>query len=587
MSLFFGVTGLVLAVYGLVKAPRFRVWSCAAVGFVLIVLALGSYTPLFPLLYRFAPGFGRFRGWSKFSYPAMLLLVVVAATGFDVLLRDRARGARLGFIVLCIGLAVSVLAYFAIQTSDVVPPAIAGPWYAWIQKLAGTNEQYLPANIARAPGYARAAALHASRQLWFTALTLLALGAVLGFARRRPQALVGVLVLACLEMLCFARSCLRDFPLREVFDTPDAQFQSSHRGGFRVDNENNHNLAMSLGGYDVWGYDPGVLRRYAEWISASQDRDPDDASETMQIARLPPAFATLLRARYVIPQGWTPDDGEQPVTRQGVPVPPAARLMLISRARVIAERDAELDAVFEPTFQPTREVLLETAPVPAPAGVEQPGEVRLVRETTDALTIEADLRAPAILLVTDAYSDGWHARSLLPGRGDGAQTRYQVLPADYCLRGIPLGKGHHEILLEYRPMAYVVGKWVSLASWCLFVAGLFGWNARREKSRHPSAVRGTAPGESPLSVSGGTFFSSSAAWMRLAIRRCSLMASSPVCDSFGRQWLPAPGGRDSLPLPRPSSLRRMGVLLVSSTASSCAQRLSRRAGATSPRMLSL
>ena len=501
MSLFCGVTGLVMAGYALTKAPRFRVWSPAAVAFVLLVLALGSYTPLFPWLYRYAPGFGRFRGWSKFSYPAMLLLVVVAATGFDVLLRERARGARLGLIVLCAGLGVSVLACFAIQAGDVAPPSAAQPWSAWIQKLAGTNEQYLPASLARAPGYARVAGLYASRQLWFAAVTLLALGAMLVFARRRPGALAGVLVLACLEMLCFARSCLSDFPLRKVFDTPDARFLSTHPGGFRVDNENNHNLAMSLGGYDVWGYDPGVLRRYAEWISASQDRDPDDASETMQIDRLPPAFATLLRARYVIPQDWSPDDGEELITRNDARTTPAARLMLVTRARVIAGRDAELDAVFDPAFEPTREVLLETAPVPAPTGVEQPGAVRLVQEMTDALTIEADLRAPAILLVTDTYSDGWHARSLLPDRGDGAQTRYQVLPADYCLRGIPLDKGHHKILLEYRPTAYVVGKWVSLVSWGLFIAGLFAWNARRRKGSLPPATAGTPLEEKPLTAS--------------------------------------------------------------------------------------
>jgi hypothetical protein len=286
-----------------------------------------------------------------------------------------------------------------------------------------------------------------------------------------------------------------------VFATPDATFLAAHPGSFRVDNENNRNLAMSLGGHDLWGYDPGVLRRYAEWISASQDRDPNDASETMRIARLPPAFATLLRVRYVIPKDWSPDDGEQPITRNDTPVVPATRLMLLSHARVIAERNAELDAVFDPAFDPTREVLLETAPVPAPAGVEPPGEVRLVQETTDALTIEADLRAPAILLVTDTYSDGWHARSLLPDQRDGAQTRYQVLPADYCLRGIPLDKGHHKILLEYRPIAYVVGKWVSLVSWGLFIAGLFAWHARRRNDRVLPATNVTVLGERPLTAS--------------------------------------------------------------------------------------
>ncbi len=117
--------------------------------------------------------------------------------------------------------------------------------------------------------------------------------------------------------------------------------------------------------------------------------------------------------------------------------------------------------------------------MPAPTGSAPEGTVRLVAETTDSLTIEADLKAPAVLLVTDAYSDGWNARSLLPDREDATPTHYQVLPADYCLRGIPLGRGHHEILLEYRPTAYVVGKWVSLVSLFLYLAGVVAWCTRR------------------------------------------------------------------------------------------------------------
>ena len=42
--------------------------------------------------------------------------------------------------------------------------------------------------------------------------------------------------------------------------------------------------------------------------------------------------------------------------------------------------------------------------------------------------------AVAVLLVTDAYAKGWRARAL-PG---SAQATYDVLPADYTLRGIPL-----------------------------------------------------------------------------------------------------------------------------------------------------
>ena len=81
-------------------------------------------------------------------------------------------------------------------------------------------------------------------------------------------------------------------------------------------------------------------------------------------------------------------------------------------------------------------------------------------------------------------------------------TIYQVLPADYCLRGIPLGRGHHEILLEYRPVAYVVGRWVSLASLFLYLAGVILWLVRRQARRDNPDVGGPTPGETAEVIRG-------------------------------------------------------------------------------------
>ena len=59
--------------------------------------------------------------------------------------------------------------------------------------------------------------------------------------------------------------------------------------------------------------------------------------------------------------------------------------------------------------------------------------------------------------MTDAFAEGWQVRPL----EQGPQAAYQVLPADYTIRGIPLAAGHHHLMLEYRPFAYEMGKWIS------------------------------------------------------------------------------------------------------------------------------
>ncbi len=195
-------------------------------------------------------------------------------------------------------------------------------------------------------------ASYAVRQVEFTALTLTILGAILLLAVRYPRALAGVLALASIEMVGYARSCLDHFPLQDILTAPDARFSSAHAAGsLRVNDAKNPNLAMSMGGYDLWGYDPGVLRRYAEWIAASQGLDPDGATETVELHRVPAVYASLLRARGLVPLDRPPSGGGQPITVSSVAVPPAPRLMLVPHARVVPERNEQLAAIFDPKLR--------------------------------------------------------------------------------------------------------------------------------------------------------------------------------------------------------------------------------------------
>ena len=121
---------------------------------------------------------------------------------------------------------------------------------------------------------------------------------------------------------------------------------------------------------------------------------------------------------------------------------------------------------------PGKRPLNDREPQPRPAGdmtndAEQ--SVRIVRETTDELTIEANLLQPKILLITDTWTPAWRAVPL-PG---SAQIKYDLLPADYILRAIPLAAGHHSLRMEYAPRAFYIGKWVSFVSLVCY-GGLIG-----------------------------------------------------------------------------------------------------------------
>ena len=99
--------------------------------------------------------------------------------------------------------------------------------------------------------------------------------------------------------------------------------------------------------------------------------------------------------------------------------------------------------------------------------------------------IEAHLSAPAILLVTDGWSKDWRAEAV----GGTARQHYHVMPANYVLRAIPLQAGDHRIRLEYRPAAFVIGKWISLAAWLMFATAAAVCLARGRPLGHKLAAK--------------------------------------------------------------------------------------------------
>lgn len=223
------------------------------------------------------------------------------------------------------------------------------------------------------------------------------------------------------------------------------------------------NLAMISGLGDLWGHDPGVPKRYAQFIAFTQGQPPDQASQYMTFSGYHPLYR-MLRCRYIIARR---QDGVRVHTIEGT----LPRALLVDEYQVLAHRDQMLAAMQRPSYDPQRTVLLEQPPVPVPVhGAGAPGTVVSTVRSTDELLIEADLQRPALLLLTDAYSTGWNARAL----PDSVQQSYTVLPANYVLMAVPLAAGRHRLVLVYAPLAFRIGAWVSLLALAGYLAGV-GW----------------------------------------------------------------------------------------------------------------
>jgi hypothetical protein len=417
-----------------------------------VLLALGDSTPLFQVLYDVLPLFDRFRGAAKFISLAALILALFAGYGLDRLLRSRdVRPASLGFGALIA--AALFAAALAVRSVD---------WHAAMAAIHSTGDTFVHAERNANPGHVAMAQGFASLSLLIAGVIMAAGVALAYWVRREPRAAFVLGAAAVAEILVFASMHRPTFEATEAVLPELRAVLASDPGDYRILDFPLPDSAMSLRTYDIWGYDPGVTRRYAEFIEWSAGGDPDQATQYQRFERVHPLLG-MLRLKYLV-ERWR---GQVRIVKG--PTPPIRRLQLVGSFRLAANRTQIFSALARPSFDPTREVILEHAPRPIPVAVAEPGRVDILREGTDFMEIAANLAAPSILLITDAWAPGWRARPLEAG----AQQSYQVMPANYMLRAIPLDRGRHHFRVEYAPLAFRIGAVVSGAAWLAWLVALY------------------------------------------------------------------------------------------------------------------
>jgi uncharacterized membrane protein YgdD (TMEM256/DUF423 family) len=442
-----------LAVYGAFCGQRRLRRFGAPMVLLLLLLALGDYTPLFHFLYDYVPGFSSFRSISKFVSLAAVFLAMLSGIGLDRLIRRPCHERRLAAIVA--GIAVLLGLAAAAVHSAAAGTVTAAWWQNVVYGAAKSGESFFAREIHADPDQVRRFGQCAAVSLLIAAGTLLALTGLLAVMRPFRWTVYLIALLAVAEVFVFAAESRDTFEVLAARTPGLAEFLAAHPGDYRIFNAVKPNEAMMLGACDVWGSDPMLPLRYAELIAYSQGQK--EVGRYVHLKHLH-RFFEMLRLRYVV----SPPGNEMNHVAQfstGLP-----HLQLVQDDRVIKGRDAIFAAMNDPAFDPRKTVVLEEPPDIEPDRRASPGTARLVEASSDDLVIEAHLSAPAILLVTDGWSKGWRAEA-----ADGnARQHYRVMPADYVLRAISLPAGDHRIRMEFRPASFVIGKWISLVAWLMF-----------------------------------------------------------------------------------------------------------------------
>lgn len=116
-----------------------------------------------------------------------------------------------------------------------------------------------------------------------------------------------------------------------------------------------------------------------------------------------------------------------------------------------------------PDFGPATVVVVPTSvPTTGPAP-GAPDPTPAVTYTPNTVIVTAAPSAPAILVLADAWYEGWEVLV------NGAPA--PILRVNYALRGVWLPPGSHTVEFVYRPRPFLIGGLISLATLAVLTIG--------------------------------------------------------------------------------------------------------------------
>ena len=489
-NLFFGVATVVLAFLGATAPGQSEARrGLVALILVMLFLSLGHHTWVHRLLFDWVPGFAQLRAPSKFLSFAVFAVALLAGIGVDRLLGTASGARHAAAWLLLLGVV------FLLGAAWVDAMAAGTEWQDLVRSMQEEQEVYYwlsDEDVARAAPLARSGLIAAG-------VTAVFVAGLLALAERWRGVAVVVVAIAVLDLFVFARTYRGEFAAEDLerpvadrlFRNGDPKRRTFDLGGQR---DRSRNRAMAFRRSVVWGYDPIVLGRYAEFIRFTQKLKAPLWYMTNMTPRKPHPLLRLVRADTVIlPAEGDPvplptkkaafrvwgheqnSDAEGPDSLQVLEAEPLPRFFFVSDFVALPNREYVLPFVGQPGIDLARVAVLDRLPLGVqPHGGPVQGKILVLSESSDEIVLDVTVDAEGLLVLTEIFSEGWRVVPIDPAD----ERRYEVLPVDHILRGIPLRPGHHRFRLEYAPASVRIGPWVSLGGGVLYLVAVLVWAGR-------------------------------------------------------------------------------------------------------------
>ena len=249
------------------------------------------------------------------------------------------------------------------------------------------------------------------------------------------------------------------------------------------------NLAMDFDLYDARGYDFPTEERYSRLWEEAVYPDEGFVISEMQAPINPRSLRALsvlsvadVMASREVPRPRGPGlelayDGEDARVYSNANALP--RTFVVGGTRVVPGEEEQLDALLAPEFNGRREAIVEK-PL---AGLDRPGPAgaaRIVDYESDRVTVEANAKRRALLVLTDVHFPGWKAEL------DGEEVPIERV--DYLLRGVRVPAGAHTVEFRYEPMSWRIG-WITSLVALVVLLGLLVFSTASRRTEGAAQAR--------------------------------------------------------------------------------------------------
>ncbi len=430
-----------------------------------IIFSMGKYTFIYQILFDHIPGINRFRAPKMMMFIPVLGLGVLAARGLDCLLDAELRQQRSFryYLRSLLGLPVLLLVLLGME--------LAGRNY-WISSFFQMFAQ--PTRFEQGSQLVDQRWQNIVAETWLAALVAaLHAGAIWALVRRKiptQYLLVGLMALYLLDtgrindkfmflvkvpekvkgvrtpLIDYLAGALKSGEYRVLpLDGTDPMELASNRIPvmFTSNPVQQRRWQEFL---DIFNFDsamPDLLNvKYLVVGREQYDRDMRQYGSRYRIVYEVPDGRLVLENSNVLPKAW-----------------------LVPNVIMLQNPEQALALLQSPGFDPRQLAIVESPPAinladdASVAG--SPGEANLTHYEGNRIEITVNSSRNALLVTGEKYNKWWHTTI------DGKTT--ETYPVNHLLRGVYVPQGKHVVKMQFDPLPFRIGKYLTLASLAIFI----------------------------------------------------------------------------------------------------------------------